>query len=177
MKLKLEKINMKWVIGIGIGIILILTVLFILFRTNLIFENTSGNNNNGEKEPNGGYCEDEEDCDEPDIPDDPDELGRPGLVSQEARDRTKPAYRLTPDEKLFIIEENLRALIEENKESNKERCAKMCRNDTATTLRHYRFSEERRANVQISGCRGFAYWNYDSDKGEFIIDLSNVKCT
>lgn len=185
--IKFEKINMKMVIAIGIGIILILTAIFILFRTNLIIDRSGnkkdpdnsqngGNNNGGDTEdPDGNNGGDKKDPDYED-PDDETPNNSNG-ISEEAKNRTKTAERLNEEEKKYIMEENMVWDLTNDKEvynENKDICSKETCNAQATSYLWYDLNGKYGAKIQ--GCTGEITFIFDEKQNKFVFDFSKVTC-
>lgn len=200
--LKFEKVNMKLVIAIGVAIILVLTAMYIIFRTNLIIdhdkkqnnnevtENENGESNKGDKDPetdpdnpNGGSSEGNNEQgnngengsnqEEPNY-DDPYEEVDEGKVSSEAKKRTKSKDKLNIAEKKYIIKENM-----ENELSALESDAeikKNCVDDNACILAVENFNYYKEENDLIDDCSGEATFKYDKKKKKLVLDTSSVKC-
>ena len=73
-KLELEKVNMKIVIGIAIGLVVILTAMFIIFKVNIILDNDKKDEPNTEESDGSSNSnnptegEDQTDSDNPSDP-------------------------------------------------------------------------------------------------------------
>jgi len=178
MKLKFEKINMKIVITVGIAIILLLTALFIIFRTNILFDsnkdkdksNTNTNtisNTNTNTNTNTGSNTNTSHND----PNDPQNL----KVSEEAKNRTKTEVRLNEKEKLYIIEENAKNDLGERRwaQCKQYKIEEDCHWEVSGLTK---YSADYDTGYFITGCTGMVYMTYDEEKKEFVYDMSKVEC-
>jgi len=175
MNLKLEKINMKIVIIAGIAVILVLTALFILFRTNILFDNNSNkdkdkSNTNTATNTNTNTNTGTNTNTNHDDPDDPKNM----TVSESAKNRTKSTKRLNIEEKKYIINENAEKAFED-KEKNVA-CMRPGANCTMDVSSLKLYSEDEEIGFFIHGCSGTVTAVYDEAKKEFIIDMSKVVC-
>lgn len=186
--IKFEKINMKLVIAIGIVVILILTAVFIIFRTNLIIDRSndkkdpdssqSGNDNSkpGNSDNEGEKPENpDDDKDEPNYDDPKEENNNSTGVSEEAKKRTKKVERLNVEEKKYIIEENLLNSLNQSPtlktscEGEKKQCRRFVKN-----LLYY--TNERKYGYVISNCSGYVDYHYDKRNNKFVVNSSGIEC-
>ncbi len=190
-KFKFEKLNMKLVVAIGVSIIVILTVLFIIFRTNLIVNHKKNNDTNSSTTSNTASNTDSNTNEDPSNTDtdsntntntssntnyeDPDEPKEEQTVSEEAKNRTKPSEKLNLKEKKYIIEENLDKIVEADKKnlakecSTKDSCVAYAENNLV-------YGKDEKVGYTVGNCSGKIFINYDKKKDDFTYDLDAVKC-
>lgn len=183
--IKFEKINMKLVIAIGIVVILILTAVFIIFRTNLIIDRSndkkdpdssqSGNDNSkpGNSDNEGEKPENpDDDKDEPNYDDPKEENNNSTGVSEEAKKREKPAEKLNQAEIEYLMQENNEMLVDEEtlKECTEKRFCYMEAEHLTT------YSEKYEIGYVIGTCTGNLYFQYNENTKKVEYDFSEIKC-
>lgn len=180
---KFEKLNMKLIIAIGVAIIIILTAIFIIFRTNLIVNHkkTESNSNSNSSSTSNSTSNDESNSNSdsnsssnsnPNY-DDPEEVTT-DTVSEEAKNRTKVVSKLNTAEKLYILEENMEADIS-TVEGLKNDCSadSWCGLDVAD---YDYYTNNYEYGYVVSGCTGTIYFSYDAKTKEWSFNTSEVTC-
>lgn len=202
--LKFEKVNMKLVIIIAAVVIALLTVAFIIFRTNLIIDHKDKD----EKEPtvetqNPGRTEDPENPENPDDPTNPEnpdpsnpggstDPSNPGgstnpddpsiyddpddedAVSKGAKNRTKKAEDLTVVEKEYVIKENIEKEILKDKDMQAN-----CGGEYFCVLevdRYLTYSSDKEIGKKVEGCKGNVITSYNKDEKKVEFDLVELEC-
>ena len=202
--LKFEKVNMKLVIIIAAVVIALLTVAFIIFRTNLIIDHKDKD----EKDPtvetqNPGGTEDPENPENPDDPTNPEnpdpsnpggstDPSNPGgstnpddpsiyddpddedAVSKGAKNRTKKAEDLTVVEKEYVIKENIEKEILNDKDMQAN-----CGGDYFCVLevdRYLTYSSDKEIGKKVEGCKGNVITSYNKDEKKVEFDLVELEC-
>jgi hypothetical protein len=187
--IKFEKINMKLVIAIGIVVILILTAIFILFKTDLVIDkkdkksnsnsnsvSNSASNSNSNPDPSNSNSNSNPNYE------DPDDKQDPNTISEAAKNRTKQATKLNELEKKYIIEENMKTELSADKDSQKECSIKNKDISDGTTVcalvvaGYIDYTNNYDFGYSLSGCSGEVKYTYDPDKKEFNLDFSKVTC-
>ena len=87
--MKFEKLNTKVVVAIGVAVILVLTLVFIIFNTDLIVNHKKDNSNTNTNSASNTET-----------------------ISDEAKDRTKDVNDLNSVEKKYLIEQNFLTYLE-----------------------------------------------------------------
>jgi cell division protein FtsI/penicillin-binding protein 2 len=173
---KFEKINMKLVAIIGVIIILFLTILFIIFRTNLIINNgkkddsektnsTSTSNSSSRSNTNTNTDSNTNTTNS--------NNSNNKIVSEEAKSRTKSESKLTLAEKEYIFEDNARKNLTG---TVAETCKKPENNCSWEVGAISRYSQDYDIGFFITGCTGTVSTKYDEAKKDFVFDMSKVVC-
>lgn len=204
--LRFERVNMKLVIIIATAVIALLTVAFIIFRTNLIIDHKDKN----EKEPvveNPGGNKDPENPENPDNPDDPNNPGGTTNPSNPGgnTDPSNPGGNTDPDDPsiyddpedegeiskavkertkkakdLTVVEKEY--VIKENieKEILKDKDMQAnCGGEYFCVLevdRYLTYSSDKEIGKKIEGCKGNIITAYNKEEKKVEFDLVELKC-
>ena len=201
-KIKFEKINMKIVVAIGIGVIALLTAALIIFRTNLIINHKDSDKEkkpnveeNGDNKPNNPNAPEEDNGDNEENPSNPGSEGGSGStgdgsnkepnyddpeeedeneISKSVKNRTKKVDKLTVKEKEYILQDNVTKVVKKDKGMQKN-----CVKDSFCVLevkKYTSYSTDAEIGKKITGCSGNIIFYYDSKKKEVVYDMQDVKC-
>ena len=178
---------MKLIAAIGVVVILILTVLLIIFRTNLIVNhkktdnsdsnstsnsvsNTGSNTNTGSNDTGSNTGSN------PNPYEDPEEDNSTG-VSDAAKNRTKYVERLNKDEKEYVIKENVRNVIIAQESLQKDCSKYVCIFDVQYYNLYSNSDEYGRTLKNCSGKFKFQYFPDEKDEDKkYVYDFSDLKC-
>ena len=198
-KLELEKVNMKIVIGIAIGLVVILNAMFIIFKVNIILDNDKKDEPNTEESDGSSNSnnptegEDQTDSDNPSDPDNssnPDEPNNNGSnseetdekepnyddpdeneVSEEAKDRTKKKEDLTLIEKEYILQDNIL-----NDVGTGSDVKKNCGGDVFCVMPVSDCNYYQSKKDKITSCKGDVIFSYNEKTKTLEFDMSEVEC-
>ncbi len=198
-KLELEKVNMKIVIGIAIGLVVILTAMFIIFKVNIILDNDKKDEPNTEESDGSSNSnnptegEDQTDSDNPSDPgnsSNPDEPNNNGSnseendeeepnyddpdeneVSEEAKDRTKKKEDLTLIEKEYILQDNIL-----NDVGTGSDVKKNCGGDVFCVMPVSDCNYYQSKKDKITSCKGDVIFSYNEKTKTLEFDMSEVEC-
>ena len=156
--MKFEKLNTKVVVAIGVAVILVLTLVFIIFNTDLIVNHKKDNSNTNTNSASNTET-----------------------ISDEAKDRTKDVNDLNSVEKKYLIEQNFLTYLESLDptvlEQMKKECVEKgsCPIDIKDLLDYVKDKENPDKSTTISGCSGKL--SYTFENGEVKVDMSGVVCS
>lgn len=151
--MKLERINTKIVVAVGVAIILVLTIIFVIFNTDIIVKHnkkdTNTNSNSGQNTE---------------------------VVSEEAKDRLKDVNLLNAEEKKYIIEQNFLGYLKEIETTILEQMKIDCleKDSCPFGIEDYLVYTEDPL-TKISGCSGKLSVTFD--KNDPKVDMSGVSCS
>lgn len=159
-RFKFEKINMKIVAAVAAVIIIILTAIFIALNAGLFKGGKKGQTNTNSNS----------------------NISEGPIISEEAKERTKPVDELNSAEKKYIIEENFLAYLKNLNPEKLQEYMEQCINEGVCSLPIEEFLEYLEEDPEdedpeagkIKDCNGnitFVYTN-----GEFKVDMSGVSC-
>lgn len=176
--LKFEKINMKFVVAIGLAVILILTLIFIYFRTNLFVDRSKKNSNSNSNSTSNSSSNSNNDSNSnsnsnsnPNY-EDPDDKNDDLTVSDEAKNRTKSPSKLNQKEIEYLLQENFESIAEDSaKECNEKGYCNINVVDLLT------YTHDPKVGITIANCNGNMYFVYDEKTKKFDYDMTKVKCT
>ena len=190
---------MKIVIGIAIGLVVILTAMFIIFKVNIILDNDKKDEPNTEESDGSSNSnnptegEDQTDSDNPSDPDNssnPDEPNNNGSnseetdeeepnyddpdeneVSEEAKDRTKKKEDLTLIEKEYILQDNIL-----NDVGTGSDVKKNCGGDVFCVMPVSDCNYYQSKKDKITSCKGDVIFSYNEKTKTLEFDMSEVEC-
>lgn len=190
---------MKIVIGIAIGLVVILTAMFIIFKVNIILDNDKKDEPNTEESDGSSNSnnptegEDQTDSDNPSDPgnsSNPDEPNNNGSnseendeeepnyddpdeneVSEEAKDRTKKKEDLTLIEKEYILQDNIL-----NDVGTGSDVKKNCGGDVFCVMPVSDCNYYQSKKDKITSCKGDVIFSYNEKTKTLEFDMSEVEC-
>lgn len=205
-KLKFEKVNMKIVLAVGIGIIALLTAAFIIFRTNLIINHKDSDkdkkpNTEETNKPNNPTTPGGESGNNEDDPENPGNEGvsgnsgngsnnggnsnqEPDYEDPEEEDEDKISKsvkeRTKKAENLTVKEKEY--ILQDNVTKTVKKNKGMqtnCVKDSFCVLevkKYTTYSSDEEIGKKITGCSGNIIFYYDSKEKEVVYDMQDVKC-
>jgi len=175
--MKIENVNMRKVIMIGGIAILIITALFILYRTDILFSRS-----NGAQEGSDSYRPDVPDNPDPDPekpPVNPDWPGgiNPSNIREGVRNRTIAQYELTSEERMFILMENAKEWLPKTPTQTffcrEPETGERCVFDMVVIGQ---YSNNQAIGLVILQCSGNLIANWNAERKEYIFDVSQLRC-
>ena len=201
-KLELEKVNMKIVIGIAIGLVVILTAMFIIFKVNIILDNDKKDEPNTEESDGSSNSnnptegEDQTDSDNPSDPgnsSNPDEPNNNGSNSSnsEGTDEEEPNYddpdenevseeakdRTKKKEDLTLIEKEY--ILQDNilnDVGTGSDVKKNCGGDVFCVMPVSDCNYYQSKKDKITSCKGDVIFSYNEKTKTLEFDMSEVEC-